>query len=244
MWLLLTGALVVVNTASSWHMEAALAMIRGLTARKKTLGTDVHYLHISGTSNLSDRPHSMGYIETRTFSDEEDIYAYEKYRESFETYHQRSTDIAVADMGEQLNVATYIIMAPFVHGVGTGPWNKTTRILPPRVNAAVTSGSWAVAGQGETIWSHVHVQDLAAFHMVLLRHIQSCDVRLAHGKKGIYFCESGQATHMQRAQDLADVGKRMGITASDEVKSIGLEEAAMQWTGGSVALAETSSAAK
>lgn len=219
-------------------------MIQGLAARKKKLGTEVHYLHISGTSNLTDRPHSVGYVETRTFSDEEDIYSYEKYRESFEVYPQRSNDIIVADAGDKLQVRTYVIMAPIVHGIGTGPWNKLTFILNPRVDAAIVYGDWAVVGDGKTVWSHVHVQDLAAFYVVLLNHIYSGNHGLAYGKKGIYFCESGQASHMQRTRDLADIGQRLGITASNTVTSIGLEEAAQRWTGGLVPLAEISSGAK
>jgi hypothetical protein len=59
---------------------------------------------ISGTSNLSDRPHLAKFIEARTFSDDEDIYTYEKSREA---YYQRTTDIAVVETGKALDMHRY-----------------------------------------------------------------------------------------------------------------------------------------
>lgn len=81
---------VVFNTASGFHEASAKAEVLGLAERKKQTGKDVYFIHTSGTSNVSDRPISGQYSESRIFSDKEDIYAYKKEREAIEKYDQRT----------------------------------------------------------------------------------------------------------------------------------------------------------
>jgi nucleoside-diphosphate-sugar epimerase len=185
----------------------------------------------------------QNYVETRTFSDEEDIYSYEKYRESFEGHPQRATDIAVIERGEQLGVRTHVVMAPTIFGLGTGPFNRFSVQLPYMIGAALKTGGCIVAKDGKTVWSHVHVEDVADLFLTLLRGVEQGQ-EMPHGRKGIYFCESGEHTHLEMSQRLAKAGKELGVLATDHVEPVSLEEAANQWMFGLVGGAEASFAAK
>lgn len=240
---ILTSSTVIIHAGAGWHTPSAKALITGQSARKRALDRPVHYIQISGTSNLSDRPHTDGYTDTHQFNDEEDIYSYEKYRESREAYHQRTTDITVVETGEALDVTTYVIMAPTIYGQGTGPFNHYSIQLPAMIADAVKSGAVSVVLDGKTIWSHIHVQDVAGLHLTLLRHICT-DSQIPCGRKGIYFCETGEHSHLEFSELLAKAAQELGVLPTAEVKEITLQEAGDKLALGSVARAELAFAAK
>ncbi|KAL3443709.1 NAD dependent epimerase/dehydratase family protein [Aspergillus insuetus] len=214
---------IIIHAAAGWHTASAKAFIRGLSVRRAA-GKKAHYIQISGTSNLSDRPHSANFIEARTFSDEEDIYSYEKAREADEVYYQRTTDITVVDTGEALQVPTSIVMAPTIFGLGTGPFNKWSVQLPAFIADALASKQVKVMGDGRTVWAHVHIEDLTDLFVLLVRKtLEGEDI--PSGRKGIYFCETGEHTHVEVAQRLADAGAGLGLFSSADVKSVGVQEA-------------------
>jgi nucleoside-diphosphate-sugar epimerase len=128
-------------------------------------------------------------------------------------------------------------------GLGTGPFNRFSIQLPYMIAAALKSGSCIVAKDGETVWSHVHVEDVADLFLTVLRNIEQGQ-EIPHGRKGIYFAESGEHTHLEMSQRLAKAGKELGVLATDKVASVSLEEAANQWMFGLVGGAEASFAAK
>lgn len=192
---------------------------------------------------MSDRPHTAHYVETRTFSNEEDIYSYEKYRESFEKYEQRTTDVAVVETGEASNVKTYIVIPATIFGRGTGPFNQYTMQLPTMIGAALNSGNCIVVGDGKTVWSHVHIQDLANLFLVILRYMSESD-RAPSGRKGIYFCESGSHTHLEFSERLAKAGGELGVFTSSEVQRVSIQEAGRQWAFGKSSRAELGFGAK
>lgn len=240
---ILTPFTVIVHAGAGWHTPSAKALITGQGARKIETGCPVHYIQISVTSNLSDRPHTDGYTDTHQFNDEEDIYSYEKYRESREVYHQRTTDIAVIETGEALGVTTYVVMAPTIYGQGTGPFNRYSIQLPSLIADAIKSSSVSVLLEGKTIWSHVHVKDVASLHTTLLRHICT-DSQIPSGRKGIYFCETGEHSHREFSEMLAKACYDLGILPTADVKEITLQEAGDKLALGSVPRAELSFGAK
>ncbi|KAE8138874.1 hypothetical protein BDV38DRAFT_291899 [Aspergillus pseudotamarii] len=227
---------IIIHAGAGWHTESAKAFLRGLAVRRST-GQQAHYIQISGTSNLSDRPHSSNFIETQIFSDEDDIYGYEKSREAKEAYYQRTTDIAVVETGESLGVATYVIMAPTIFGIGTGPFNKWSVQLPAIIADALKSQHVKVIGNGQTIWTHVHIEDLTDLFALLLRKILDGS-DLPSGRRGIYFCETGEHTHLEMAQRLADAGAKLGLFSN--ISKVSLQEAADAFAGGNAFRAELS----
>ncbi|CAI6014197.1 unnamed protein product [Clonostachys chloroleuca] len=181
----------------------------------KDLGQKVHFLSISGTSNFSDRQVTGKFIDNRVKSDEEDMYSCEKYRESFEHYPQRTTDVTIVEHGERAGMSTYIVIPPIIHGIGRGEFNKFTFQLPIMVQAAKKCSSVAMIGEGTSIYDHVHVEDIASLLNTLLARIHDGQ-DIPSGKRGIYFCESGEHT----------VLKERGAIESDEVKSLDLQAVA------------------
>lgn len=234
---------VIIHAGAGWHTPSAKALITGQSIRKIKTNSPVHYIQISGTSNLSDRPSTDGYTDTHRFSDAEDIYSFEKYRESREVYHQRTTDITVVETGEAVGVTTYIIMAPTIYGQGTGPFNRYSIQLPAIIADALQSGTVSVVGKGDTIWSHVHVRDVAGLHMTLLEKICT-NVTIPSGRKGIYFCETGEHSHREFSERLARAARELGVLPTADVKEITLEQAGDRLALGSVSRAELAFAAK
>ncbi|KAB8265712.1 NAD dependent epimerase/dehydratase family protein [Aspergillus pseudonomiae] len=234
---------IVIHAGAGWHTPSAKALITGQGNRHAKTNRPAHYIQISGTSNLSDRPHTEGYTDTHCFSDEEDIYSYEKYRESREAYHQRTTDITVIETGEAVGVTTYIVMAPTIFGQGTGPFNRYSIQLPAMIADAVSSGAVSVVAQGNTIWSHVHVKDVAGLHVTLLHQICTA-VTIPSGRKGIYFCETGEHSHREFSERLAKAAHELGVLPTADIREITLEQAGDKLALGSVSRAELSFAAK
>ncbi|GAQ35172.1 NAD dependent epimerase/dehydratase family protein [Aspergillus niger] len=235
---------VIIHAGAGWHTPSAKALITGQGTRKARMGkaTAPHYIQISGTSNLSDRPHTDNYTDTHLFTDAEDIYSYEKYRESRETYHQRTTDLTVCETGSALGVSTYIVMAPTIFGQGTGPFNRYSIQLPAMIADALKSGAVSVVGKGNTVWSHVHIQDLAGLFVVMLQKICT-GVEIPSGKKGIYFCETGEHSHREFSERLAVAACELGVLPSADVREVSLQEAGEKLALGSVSRAELSFAA-
>lgn len=215
---------VIVHTGQGWHPTAAKSLFSGQEKRQRDLERKVHFLSISGTSNFSDRPVTGKFIDNRVKSDEEDMYSREKYRESFEHYPQRTTDVTIVEQGERADVSTCIVIPPTIHGTGRGEFNKFTFQLPVMVQAAKKCSSVAMIGEGTSIENHVHVEDIASLLNTLLARIH--DGQEIHGKRGIYFCESGEHTSRSYAQALATVLKERGVIESDEVKSLDLQAVA------------------
>ncbi|KNG79923.1 hypothetical protein ANOM_011604 [Aspergillus nomiae NRRL 13137] len=211
---------IIIHAGSGWHTPSAKALIKGQGTRRQKTGTRVHYIQISGTSNLSDRPYTEGYIDNHLFSDEEDIFSYEKYRESREVYFQRTTDIAVVEDGEAFGVTTYIIIAQTIFGLGSGPFNRFSMQLPILITDALQTGGCSVVSHGDTIYNHVHIEDLAALYLILLRNI----------------CMN--VTILLVAKGSISAGHELGVFSSSEVAKITIQEAGEKWVSGNTAGAE------
>ncbi|KPM45869.1 hypothetical protein AK830_g601 [Neonectria ditissima] len=222
---------IIIHAGAGWHPGAARALITGQGKRRSRTGHDVHYFHLSGTSSLSDYPHTEHWVETRTFSDEEDIYSYLKSREATKPYKVRETDILVAEEGESNRVQTHNVIAPTIFGLGSGLFNRYSIQIPVMAQAALKSGQMSVLEDGQTVWSHVHVEDLAMLFVVLLQRVLE-GVAIPSGKAGIYFSETGTHTHIELSQIMAKTGKELGLFKTDVVRSVHLEEAAELWSGG------------
>ncbi|KAF6219651.1 hypothetical protein HO133_004120 [Letharia lupina] len=227
----------VIHTASGYHEGSAKALILGLAERKKSTGKDVYYIHTSGTSNLGDQPITGKYTETRVFSDKEDIYSYEKMRNEKQPYGQRQTDLTVIGTGLKVGVKTYIIMSPLIYGIGTGHFHQQSIQVPAMIQAALKTQQAEVVGSGKASWDHVHVGDLANLYEIVVQKLLAGE-DLPNGEKGIYFSANGHHTWLELSQGLADALFTLGISKTEEVKSINLEEAAERWAGGDTLLAE------
>ncbi|KAH8163078.1 hypothetical protein CIB48_g5152 [Xylaria polymorpha] len=212
---------IIVHAADSTNPAAAEALIYGLRDGAQKSGSSMKpcFIHLSGVSSLGDLPVSKPpTIISHEFSDKrDDIYSYMKWLESIKPYSQRTTDLAVIDAGEKVNVKTYIIKAPRIYGRGTG------------------RPEYICDGTG--IWDDVHILDLAVFYELLIGKILKNE-NVPTGPKPFFFIQSIRHSWKELAEGIARAGVKNGALKVAETQSIGLSQAASKYTGGDVYLAE------
>lgn len=222
---------IVINTTLGFHSESAQALIRGLARRKAATGRNVWMIHTSGTSNLADQPISKNWVHKDTdceFDDtKDDIYSFEKERERLHPYHQRTAELGVIDLGLEVGVETLVIMSPTIFGIGRGLFNTTSIQIPAYVKVAMSYGRAVVIGEGNGVWDHVHVQDLAELYgLIVLDLLENGGNNLPKGKCGIIFSGNGRHTWKEVAQGVANACYEEGVIKDKEVQSISLTQAA------------------
>ncbi|RGP76944.1 nad dependent epimerase dehydratase family [Fusarium longipes] len=222
---------IVVHAANGYHIPSARALLTGLAKRKEKTGKSVHYIHNSGTSNFGNRPVSKKYLEEpRVFSDKDDIYAYEKFREEKEQYKQRTGDVAVFEMGAEMGIETYIICSPLIYGRGTGLFNKSSIQIPIMIRSALERGEAIYAGDGLGVWDHTHVEDIADLYTLIVAKALGGE-KIPSGKEGFYFANHGTQSWLDIAKGIAKVGHQRGKLAA-EPKSVSLHEASQAFFDG------------
>ncbi|KAF5865541.1 hypothetical protein ETB97_003385 [Aspergillus alliaceus] len=229
---------VIINTASAFHSESAIAMITGLSDRQAQTGRKTHLIHTSGTSSIADRPVSKVYLESRELHDTDDVYAYQQNREAHEAYKQRTTDLAVFRTGLDLSVKTTIIMAPTIFGVGTGPVNQLSIQIPALARRALHYGHAVVIGDGQGEWDHVHIADLVALFELVLEKVLAGADDVPYGARGLLFAETGRHSWMDVSHGIAAAGFEIGLLKTDQVQSVSLSEAASWAPNGSAQVRE------
>ncbi|KAF2964889.1 hypothetical protein GQX73_g8712 [Xylaria multiplex] len=231
---------VVIHNASGFHSASAIALIEGLGIRKRQdPNAKVYYIHTSGTSNLSDRPITKTYSESRIFSDKDgDIFTYLKMRDNLEPYAQRATDITVIETGKKENVPTTIIMSPTIYGIGSGKYNRFSIQYPVQIKSAIQEGRAEYIGDGEGVWNFVHILDLVELYKLVLIDWVQQKRTVPVGEQGIIFSATGSVSWKEVAQGIGKAGAEIGQLQDGEAKSIGLKEAAQKWAGGNEQLCE------
>lgn len=164
-------------------------------------------------------------------------------RNEKQPYSQRQTDLTVIETGLKAGVKTYIIMSPLIYGIGTGHFNQLSIQIPHMIRAALKTKQAEVIGNGKGTWDHVHIGDVATLYEIIVQKLLKGE-DLPSGEKGIYFSANGHYTWLEVAQGLADALFTLGVSKTEEVKSVSLEEAAGKWTGGDTLLAELGFASK
>jgi thioester reductase-like protein len=123
---------VIFNMTLGYHLASACALVKGLSLRQKFTGRDAWMVHTSGVSNLADQPLSGVHVESNPdleFDDsKDDIYAYEKSRNTGKKYIQRTTELAMVDAGLESGVKTVVLMSPLIYGVS----NHSPQCAEPR----------------------------------------------------------------------------------------------------------------
>ncbi|CAK1363940.1 unnamed protein product [Cercospora beticola] len=228
---------IVINAAISFHVESALALIRGLSRRQEQEDNKkVLMLHTSGTSNLADRPiTNPSSSPPREFDDtQDDIYTFLQKEESGIPYPQRTTELAVLDAAaNHPKMVALSIMPPTIFGTGTGIFNTRSVQVPAYVNGALKHGKVVMVGTGDAQLDHVHVEDLAELYaLVLVEFIENGGEKLPRGREAIIFAENGRHSWGEAAQGIADTGFEMGVLGSREVESVTLAEGAKLFAGG------------
>ncbi|KAI4142562.1 MAG: hypothetical protein LQ341_003179 [Variospora aurantia] len=224
----------IINNTPGVSVDSATAFIKGLGRRQKSTGRDVYYIHTSGTSNLADQPITKAYEETRTFVDTTpDLYSYLQQRNALTPYAHRTADIAVISTGLALNVKTYIIMPPTIYGTGTGDFNRITIQAPAIIRSALRTGQVMQLGDDNAVAEHVHVEDLAELYIAVANKVIKDGMQgFPSGERGIYFAGTGRHTWGEFTRGIFQALRELNAIKTDQIKKVGLTEAAEMWTGG------------
>jgi hypothetical protein len=94
-------------------------------------------------------PPSGRFIETRIFSDKDDIFAYEEGRESQVPYPQRTTELTIINATDALNVKAYGVFNPIIYDTGLGNFNKFSFQIPLLIKKSLAHKQAIVVGKGE-----------------------------------------------------------------------------------------------
>ncbi|KAI0460002.1 NAD dependent epimerase/dehydratase family protein-like protein [Xylaria acuta] len=224
---------VVISTTLGYHAASVRALLEGLAQRKRARpGSEPWLIHTSGTANVCSRPISGAWLDNdsskgRAFDDAaDDVYGYEAARNAVDPFMQRTTELSVVDAGLELDVRTLVVMAPTIYGVGSGLFNKRSVQIPVYVAGALDHGRAVVIDDGEGVWDHVHVQDLAALYEILaLRILDGKGADLPRGRRGIIFASEGRHSWGDVARGVARACHEAGVLPDARVDSLGLAEA-------------------
>ncbi|KAL8943173.1 MAG: hypothetical protein Q9216_001227 [Gyalolechia sp. 2 TL-2023] len=222
------------NFTPGASVGSATAFVKGLGRRQKSTGRDVYYIHTSGTSNIGDQPITNAYHEPRTFTDTSpELYPYLRSRDNLTPYIHRTTDIEVIQTGLSANVKTYIIMPPTIYGIGTGLFNRLTIQAPIVMRSALHTGEVTQLGADDGDVEHVHVEDLANLYVLVASKVVKDGMQgFPSGERGIYFASTGRHTWGEFTGGIAKAMHEVGAVKTENIRKVGLKEAAGNWTGG------------
>ncbi len=177
------------------------------------------------------------FVESREFSDTEDVHAYEKIREAGEPYIQRTAELTAVETAERENVKIYVIMSPTIYGLGLGMFKTQSIQIPIAIKSAIETGYAAYIDDGAQLWDHVHIADMAALYETILDKVIS-EEGILPSRRGLYFTATGHHSWFEVAQGIAEAGAKLGALKSAEPRSVSLEDGAKLWSQGNLQIAE------
>lgn len=186
----------------------------------------------SGTTNLADSPilhlypDAPGEDEGPIFSDLDPARVVSTLRTLDEaaSYAQRTTDLAVISLGQEIGVPTCIVTLPMLYGRGLGAFNTHTGQVTALIRQARKDGYVSVVGDGGGVKCHVHIEDAGRLFERLVSRVLDGE-HVPAGEEGILFVESGWHRWRDVGAGLASAGVRLGQLGSENVKSLRLDEA-------------------
>ncbi|KAL8898776.1 MAG: hypothetical protein Q9192_001909 [Flavoplaca navasiana] len=231
---------VIINTTPGGSVNSAAAFIRGLGRGKALTGHNVSTPRSHTEPPNPSEPITNAYHEPRTFTDASpDLYPYLQHRNSLTPYAQRTTDLTVISTGLASGVKTYIIMPPTIYGIGTGLFNRLTIQVPTIMRSALRTGQVLQLGANDGDVECVQCEDLADLYVLIARRVVRGESEdMPSGERGIYFASTSRYTWGEFADGIAKALFEVGGIKTKEVKKVGLEEAAKEWTGGHQLLCE------
>jgi nucleoside-diphosphate-sugar epimerase len=210
---------IVIHTATADDLPSVEAVLAGIEQRAAQ-GKGTVFIHTSGTSLLADDAVGNATSE-RIFSDErpEEIDALP------DSAPHRNIDLAIVraqkSLGDKAKLA--IMIPPLIYGVNPG-YKRLSIQMPTLTRFALKHGYAGHVGQGVSVWSAIHVADLARGYMTLLNWLERSPAAEVQGNP-YFFCENG--TEFAWRDAVGVVGKALfeaGRIQSPETREIPKED--------------------
>ncbi|KEF57254.1 uncharacterized protein A1O9_05171 [Exophiala aquamarina CBS 119918] len=193
---------IVIHTATADHLPSVQAVIQGVEDRAKDNKKTI-FIHTSGTSLLSDDAKGQ-FKGEKIYSDnrQDEIDALP------DTASHRLIDLAILRAAKRLTSAgarLAIMTPPLIYGKSP-KYNRLSIQLPTLTRFALKHGYAGQVGKGASVWSQIHVIDLARAYITLLHWLEaaSADEIL---KFPYFFCENGHEAAW--ADAVAVIGKAL-----------------------------------
>jgi nucleoside-diphosphate-sugar epimerase len=175
---------IVVHTATADHLPSVQSIIRGVELRAQA-GKSTIYIHTSGASLLGDEA-AGAYMGDKIFYDDRpaDIDALP------DSADHRMVDLAIVKARSRLGKAAKIaiMIPPVIYGVSSQ--GRLSIQLPTMTRFSIKHGVAGQVGQGKSVWSQVHVKDLARAYIILLHWLEGNDSSEIY-QNPYFFCENG-----------------------------------------------------
>jgi nucleoside-diphosphate-sugar epimerase len=149
----------------------------------------------------------------------------------------RLVDKIVLAAGESGEVLTAIVCPPTISGAGRGPGNRKSVQWNKMAKCVLQRGKGFHVGEGNNWWTWVHVQDLSDLFVTLIdaaldKIAGGSGGKATWGKEGYYFAETGPFCWGSIAKMFAKEGKSKGLLKTDEVDSVGKDQADLMIANG------------
>ena len=189
----------VINAANADDYLVADTLLKALAETGKVL------IHTSGSSIVSDR--AAGEYSAAIFNEDS----------PFDPLPERLLRVAIDRavlMGAQQKIRSVVIRPSLVYGRGHG-LNPHSIQLPRLIELARTYKVARHVGRGLNVWSHVHIDDLAALYLLALGEAPA---------GSLFYAENGEASWQAMA---SAVGRLLGFGA--QTRDWPVEEAIREW---------------
>lgn len=206
---------IIVNAASG-HYNAALRTVKKVLISKssKTL-----FMHISGTSVLSDSLDPEHQQPDKIYSDVEDIEEINSLDDSQPYRLGEKLVLSIENLNREY-AKTVIISPPLVFGLSRSFFNKLSVQIPCLIRGAVSIGHSFTVYSGETRWDHVHVYDVGRLYTLIITRFLN-GVPFRSGYYGYYFLEDGSDLYWRDVSiKVSEALYRRGLIGSRIIKRL------------------------
>jgi nucleoside-diphosphate-sugar epimerase len=193
------GADAVINCANAEDPFVVAALLEGLAGSGKA------FLHTSGTSVVGDK--AAGKFSPKIFHEDT---PFEPLPEKIQRVAVQRAVLAAAAQG----VRSVVLCPCLIYGRGRGA-NPDSIQVPSLIRQAVRSGIPRYIGEGENIWSTVHVDDVAAAYLLALEGARA---------GSFYYIENGEASLKSIVQSIARL-----LGGKQPPQSWSIDEAIAEW---------------
>ena len=193
------GADAVINCANAEDPFVVAAVLEGLA------GSGKPFLHTSGTSVVGDK--SGGKFSPKVFHEDTPL---EPLPEKIQRVAVHRSVLASSAQG----IRSVVLCPCLIYGQGRGA-NPDSIQVPTLIRQAIKSGVPRYVGEGENVWSTVHIEDVADAYLLALEGARA---------GSFFFIENGEAS---LKSIVASIARLLGGKRAAEGWSV--DEAIAEW---------------
>lgn len=192
---------IVIHTATADDLPSVQAVLRGVE-QKASRREPIIYIHTSGTSVLDDNAHGS-FKSSKIYHDNKQ----EEIDSLSDNAPHRQIDLTILKTRKALGAKAQIaiMIPPLIYGTSHG---RLTIQLPTLARWALKHGHPAHVGAGKSVWSNIHVADLARGFVAVLHHLESQSQKASSPDSNPYFfCENSGDNEPSWAEMVAAIGQ-------------------------------------